>query len=50
VGITRARQYLAISWSRAVPAPGRMRPAPPAPIYYQLKNYYEEKYSEKGNN
>lgn len=46
VGITRARRYLAISWSREVPMPGRMRSVPPAPIYYQLKNYCKSRYSK----
>jgi DNA helicase-2/ATP-dependent DNA helicase PcrA len=41
VGITRARSYLSLSWSREVPAGARMRPVAPAPIFYLLKQYYQ---------
>lgn len=41
VGITRARRYLALSWSREVPAGVRMRPVPPTPVFQLLKRYYQ---------
>ena len=41
VGITRSRQYLALSWSREIPAGIRTRPVAPAAVFRQLKNYHE---------
>lgn len=37
VGITRARRYLSLSWSREVPAGARMRQVAPAPIFQVLR-------------
>ena len=44
VGITRARRYLALSWSREVPAGARMRPVASAPIFQVLKQFYQSEY------
>jgi DNA helicase-2/ATP-dependent DNA helicase PcrA len=41
VGITRARRFLALSWSREIPAGTRMRPAAPAPVFHLLKKQYQ---------
>ena len=46
VGITRARQYLAVSWSREIPAGMRMRPVPMAAAYHHLANYYKREYGD----
>ena len=46
VGITRARRYLAISWSQEIPAGRRLRPAPLAASYNQLSNYYKGQYGD----
>ena len=48
VGITRARRYLALSWSREVPAGSRMRNAAPAPIYHVLRSQYQREAAEEG--
>ena len=40
VGITRARRYLALSWSREIPTGMRMRPVPPATVFGQLADFY----------
>ena len=39
VGITRARHYLAVSWSREIPAGVRLRPAIIAAAFRQLRDY-----------
>ena len=44
VGITRARRFLALSWSRQIPTGKRLRPASQAAAFYQLRSYYEAKY------
>jgi DNA helicase-2/ATP-dependent DNA helicase PcrA len=41
VGITRARRFLSLSWSREVPAGSRMRSVPRAPIFEMLKGQYQ---------
>lgn len=48
VGITRARRFLALSWSREVPAGARMRPAAPAPIFQVLRAQYQRPARERG--
>jgi len=48
VGITRARRFLALSWSREVPAGVRMRPAAPAPIFQVLRARYQRSARERG--
>ena len=40
VGITRARRYLSISWSREVAMGINPRPVSPAPVYQELRRYY----------
>lgn len=47
VGITRARRYLSLSWSREVPAGARMRAAAPAPVFHLLKRHYQTQYGTK---
>jgi DNA helicase-2/ATP-dependent DNA helicase PcrA len=46
VGITRARQYLAVSWSREIPAGMRLRPVPQAAAYHHLAHYYKREYGD----
>ncbi len=41
VGITRARRYLSLSWSREIPTGVRTRPVKMAAAFHQLKRYYE---------
>jgi DNA helicase II / ATP-dependent DNA helicase PcrA len=43
VGITRARRYLAVSWSREVATATRSRAAPPAAVFLKLQQYYRTK-------
>ena len=40
VGITRARRYLALSWSREIPTATRSRAVPPASAFIKLRHYY----------
>ena len=40
VGITRARRYLALSWSREIPTATRSRVVPPASAFLKLRHYY----------
>ena len=46
VGVTRARRYLAISWSQEIPVGRRLRSAPLAASYNQLSHYYKERYGD----
>jgi len=47
VGITRARRYLALSWSREIPTVSRTRAAPPAPAFAELRRFYETRYENE---
>lgn len=44
VAITRARRFLAFSWSRQIPAGMRLRAASEAAAFFHLRSYYEAKY------
>jgi DNA helicase-2/ATP-dependent DNA helicase PcrA len=44
VGITRARRYLAVSWSREIPTATRSRSVPQAAAFHLLKEYYASRY------
>jgi len=47
VGITRARRYLSISWSRTVRRGITQRPVPPAAAYRELRRYYRSRYRDE---
>ena len=47
VGITRARRYLALSWSRQIPTATRMRQVPQAAAFHLLKKYYVSRYGNE---
>jgi len=42
VAVTRARRYLAVSWSRETPAGMRTRRVPMAPAFEELRSHWEE--------
>ena len=46
VGITRARRFLALSWSREIPLTTRTRAAPPAAPFLKLSHYYRTQYGD----